>query len=88
MQKYTEEFLDECAETLTEAKEIEANKDLMKELEPYMKDKAKTMMEIPGDMRKKFQTKLNEVAKADEESDEAEDMTVEKGKKPRIAAKD
>lgn len=84
MQKYTEEFLDECCETMTKAKEIEGNKELMKELEPYMKEKGKSMMEIPGDMRQKFQAKLNEKAKESDESSKGEEIV---GKKPKIQGK-
>jgi len=69
MQKYTEEFLDDCCETMVKADEIKANKELMHELQPYMKEKGTRLIDMPGDLKQKFQAKLNEVSKKEEEEE-------------------
>jgi hypothetical protein len=86
MQKYTEEFLDECSETLTEAEEIKGNKDLMRELEPYMKKKGNTMMNLPGTLRQKAQSKINELSKKDGGPKE-DGLRIEAEDQPKIQGK-
>lgn len=66
MQKYTEEFLDECCETMVKADEIKENKELMHELEPYMKEKGTRITELPGTLKEKYQAKLNDSFKKEE----------------------
>lgn len=46
MNKYSEEFLDECMEHVVKADEIKGNQELWKELVPYMKERGERVASI------------------------------------------
>jgi hypothetical protein len=74
----------ECAlDTLVKAKEIEADKELMKKVQDLAKSKANKILSI-ADLKKKYQ----EVAKEEEEYEDEEEESKEKEIKIVIQQKD
>lgn len=79
MTKYTEEFMDDCCETLVKADEIQNNKELMHELEPMMKEKSARMAKV-SDLKTLWKKGLEDaVNKGDQEE---KDEPKVKGEKP------
>lgn len=91
MQVYTEEFLNKCCETLHEAEEIKANKDLMKELEVKLKEKGQKYLDMAGpegSLKKQFQAKLNEsYKKEDEEKSKVKGERANVDEEPKLGSK-
>lgn len=82
MNKYSEEFLSECAETLLEADEIQGNKELMKELEPVLKEKGKRLLTMGSSLKDLWKKGLQKAVEQEnmrlEEDEEDEDKMSER----------
>jgi hypothetical protein len=88
MNMFTEEFLEECAEHLVKADEIQSNKDLMKELEPYMKELSARTAKV-ADAKTFWKKSLEDaVNKEDEEKEMKLGEKMQKVKGERALAKE
>lgn len=97
MTKYSEEFMDDCCETLVKADEIQNNKELMHELEPMMKEKSARMAKV-SDLKTLWKKGLEDATAKDDanESDKSQEKnnTKIKGEKalqkeaPKLGSKD
>lgn len=87
MNKYSEEFLKKCCDTLVEAEEIQANKELMEELKPVMKEKGQRLMDMEGSLKQKFQAKLNESYKKDDDEAKVKGEKVLAKEEPKLGSK-